>query len=392
MLFRQLCLVVVCLLALGGCATRPVDSLPLDTLWQDATFQYQPTLVIETRETLFALDDAVKQSLRTDRSAGDDMERRLDVLLARLYGPDGIRLSYSSGHSTSAAQTWHNKRGDCLSLTILVYAAAQYLHIPAHMQEVQVPLAVDRHDGVDFINGHVNVFVRNDGDVSINRQSFGSGGLIIDFEPQAGSRRSGVWLTEEAILARFYNNKASEYLVQKDDVRAYAYYRAALAKQADYAPAYTNLAQLYARHHLLVPAERLLQYAIAIGGQSYAPLRTMQALLRSQGRETEAQVFADQLAKRQNEDPYYWMGLGIAALQSGRNLQAIQSLERAAALTTGFEELHFHLGVAYWRDGQMDAARKQLAAMNAINDRDPDVAVLSKKLQHVAPRGVVTQH
>ncbi len=392
MLSRILCLAAVCVLGLAGCATKTVANLPPDALWQDQAFAYQPSLVSENRNTVFALDDALKQSLRTDRSAGDDVERRLDTLLNRLYGPGGIRLSYSSGHTTGAVQTWNNKRGDCLSLTILVYAAALYLHIPAHMQEVQVPAALDRHDGVDFIIGHVNVFVRNGGDVSINGQAFGAGGLIIDFEPQAGSRRSGEWLTEQGILARFYNNRASEYLVQKDDQRAYAYYRAALAEAPDYAPAYTNLAQLYARHHLLEPAERLLQHAIALDGPSYAPLRSMQALLRSQGRNLEAQYFADQLAKRQHEDPYYWMGLGLAALQSGRNAEAIRALERAVALTTGFEELHFHLGVAYWRNGQLDAAGKQLAAMNAINANDPDVAVLSRKLKQTAPRDAVTVH
>src|SRR5689334_19359766 len=112
MLYRRLLLVAGCIWCLGVCAIRRADGLPVDTLWHDQTFQYQPTLVTETRETLFALDDAVKQSLRADRSAGDDMERRLNLLLARMYGPDGIRLSYSSGHSTGATQTWHNKRGD----------------------------------------------------------------------------------------------------------------------------------------------------------------------------------------------------------------------------------------------------------------------------------------
>ena len=385
---KNLCAVFCVVLGLGGCAAPKLSSslAAPDNLWQDKEFAYQPGLVTETRESVFALDTEVVRSLRTDDGVAHTTEVRLDLLVARLYGSNGIRLSYSSGHTTGASETWHNKRGDCLSLTILAYASARYLGIDAHMQEVQVPASVDRRDGIDFINGHVNVLVRDAQEVTINGKSFGAGSFIIDFEPQAGSRRSGQWLTERAIMGRYYNNRATEYLVQKDDVRAYAYYRAAIDAAPEFAPAFGNLAQLYAKHGLLPGAEQLLRHAIALGGPSYAPLRGMHKLMLAQGRNTEAQYYADLLAKRQDEDPYYWMGLGMAALREGRNRAAIGAFERAVSLTTGFEELHFHLGVAYWRNGQRDAASKQLAAINAINNLDPGVALLTKKLQGLAPQ------
>jgi tetratricopeptide (TPR) repeat protein len=389
---RQLCAVFFVLLGLGGCAAPKVSSTslaPPDTVWHDQEFAYQPSLVTESRATVFALDSDVVRNLRADDGIAHSTELRLDLLVARLYGTNGIRLSYASGHTTGASETWHNKRGDCLSLTILAYASARYLGIDAHMQEVRVPASIDRRDGVDFINGHVNVLVRHSAEVVINGQSFGAGSFIIDFEPQAGARRSGQWLTENAIMARYYNNRATEYLVQQDDVRAYAYYRAAIEAEPDFAPTFGNLAQLYAKHGLVQSAEQLLQHAIAMGGPQYAPLRAMHTLLLAQGRTAEAQHFADLLAKRQDEDPYYWMGLGMAALREGRNRAAIGAFERAVSLTTGFEELHYQLGVAYWRNGQRDAASKQLAAIHAINNRDPGIAMLSRKLQGMAPQTAV---
>lgn len=385
---RQLCAVVFVALGLGGCAAPKVSTsslAPPDNVWQDQEFAYQRSLVTETRETVFALDPEVVRSLRADDGVSHSTELRLDLLVARLYGTNGIRLSYASGHTTGASETWHNRRGDCLSLTILAYASARYLGIDAHMQEVRVPASIDRRDGVDFINGHVNVLVRHSTEVVIDGQSFGAGSFIIDFEPQAGARRSGQWLTENAIMARYYNNRATEYLVQKDDARAYAYYRAAIEAEPDFAPTFGNLAQLYARHGLTQSAEQLLLHAIAMGGPQYVPLRAMHKLLLAQGRGAEAQHYADLLAKRQDEDPYYWMGLGMTALREGRNVNAIGAFERAVSLTTGFEELHYQLGVAYWRNGQRDAANKQLAAIYAINNKDPGVAMLSKKLQGMAP-------
>ena len=182
-----------------------------------------------------------------------------------------------------------------------------------------------------------------------------------------------------------YNNRAAEYLVEKDHARAYAYFRAAIAAEPDYAPAFANLAQLYIRRGLLAGAEQLLAHAIALDGPSYGPLRSMHQLLVAQGRHAEAQTYAALLAKRQDDDPYHWLGLGIAAMQDGQYRPAIHALERAAALTTGFEEIHYHLGLAYWRDGQRDAARKQLATLSAINHQDPGVATLSKKFSALAP-------
>ena len=386
--YRKFCaaIVVGCWgLLLGGCASTPVASLPPATLWQDAAFDYQPTRVTETRETLFTLDPELVRTLRGGDTLNAPTHRRLERLLSRLYTKEGMLLSYASGHTTGAMQTWTNKRGDCLSLTILAYAAATALRLDAHMQEVPVPLSVDRRGGLDYVSSHVNVFVTTDSEIALHGQVYGAHGFVIDFEPQPGSRRIGQWLTEEGILARYYSNRGTEYLVAKDHQQAYAYYRAAISAAPDYAPAYTNLAHLYAGQGLLAPAEQLLSHAMALGGPSYAPLRAMQRLLAAQGRTADAQHYADLLARRQDEDPYHWFGLGVEALAQGQHAAAIRALERAAALTTGFEEIHYNLGLAYWRNGQRDAAGKQLAALQAINQRDPGVAVLARKMQSMAP-------
>jgi tetratricopeptide (TPR) repeat protein len=239
---------------------------------------------------------------------------------------------------------------------------------------------VDRHDGVEFVNGHVNVFVRNESDVAINGKSFRSGGIVIDFEPQVGARNSGDWLTQDNILARFYNNRGTEFLVQRDYGQAYAYYKAAIETDPTFVPSFSNLAQLYSVRGLLPASEQLLRHALALGGDSYAPLRTLHRLLTDQARLSEAQDVAKALAKLQDEDPYYWFGKGLVALREGRNGNAVDALERAAELTTGFEEIHYHLGLAYLRNGQRKEASRQMAALSAINTEAPGLAVLNKKM------------
>src|SRR5439155_1192340 len=72
-----------------------------------------------------------------------------------------------------------------------------------------------------------------------------SGDVIIDFEPQVASRREGTVLSDDGIVARFYNNVAAEYLAQGDLTSAYAHFKAAVLADPGYSPSYSNLAQLY---------------------------------------------------------------------------------------------------------------------------------------------------
>ena len=180
-------------------------------------------------------------------------------------------------------------------------------------------------------------------------------------------------------MARFYNNRAVEHLASDGD-RAYAYYRAAIEADPRFAPAYANLARLYQRKGLVDAAERLLRHAIALNPTSYAALRAMQDLMQAQGRPLEAQQFAERLRQLQDRDPYHWLGQGVGALRAGQNAAAVKALERAAELSTGFEEIHHHLAIAYARNGQREQAAGQIALLDALLLHDPEVARLGRKL------------
>ncbi len=386
MFFKYSCAVVLVALGLAGCAGPKVASVVPVSMWQDQAFGYQSGLVTETPDSVFALDPAMAVELKASNGSHLSIEQRVDLLVSRLYDPKGIRLSYASGTTTGAAETWRSQSGNCLSLTILAYSAARHLGVSAYMQEVQVPVSFDRRNGVDFINGHVNLLVRHTHDLHVNGRAMAVENFVIDFEPQVGSNRFGQRLSEGEIMARYYNNRAAEYLVVQDDARAYAYFRAAIAASPDYSPAFANLAQLYVRKGLTAGAEQLLAHAITVGGQSFAPLQSMHKLLAAQGRTAEAQRYADLLAKQQDENPYYWMGLGLADMRDGKYKAAVRELERAAALTSGFEEVHFQLALAYWRNGQRDLAQKQLAVLRGINQQSPSVSTLSKKFSALSSK------
>ena len=370
-----------CFIVLAGCAAAPPAPLPAHLLWQDQAFGYDAALVSVGKRDLFQLDAGLLSKLHDPRIQNSSAQYRLHHLESILFGPKAKDFPYSWGHSTVAAETWRRKSGDCLSLTVLSYSLARALDMSVQMQEVRVPVVFDRRGNVEFFNRHVNVFIRSVGDLYLISGSMRPGDVIIDFEPQVASRREGSALSEDGILARFYNNLAAEYLAQGDLTLAYAHFKAAVLADPGYSPSYSNLAQLYIRKGFLQSAEQLLLHTIALNDDADIALRSLHQLLVSQGRESEALKYKEILQDRQYKDPYYWLGVGLHHLEEGNYQKAVDALERAQDLTRGFQEVHRYLAIAYWRAGNPIQAKNQLSVLASLMFNDLGFAAPSGENQ-----------
>ncbi len=371
-----LCVVIL----ICGCSAAPKAVEFQAEMWEDERFAYDVALVTVTERSLFAIDADLVRSLRADPifTQGNQATRTAH-LLSLIFGPDLKAFAYAGGHSTQAADTWSARRGDCLSLSVLSVALARALEVPVQIQEVRVPANFDRRDGVDFLNRHVNVLVSNERELRAMGRTLPAGYIVIDFEPQIGTRRKGDALDDRDVLARFYNNLAAEQLAKGQDRLAYAHFKAAILAKPAYAASYGNLAQLYLRAGLQTAAEKALLRAVELNDASGLALDSMHRLLLDQGREAEARTYELRLQMLREQDPYYWLGLGLDMLRQAQFLQAIGALERAQAMTRGFTEVHRHLAIAYWLAGKPHLARDQLAMLSALEQGDASLALLNKK-------------
>ena len=378
--------ITVGLLALAGCAVTPVApvvALPEHYLWRDRDFDYDAARVAVSMQDLFALDAGLASTLRASGMKDASMQRRVDYLIALLFGPELKTFPYVSGESTIAAETWRARRGDCLSLSVLAYSMARALNLPVQLQEVRVPEYFNRHGYVDFVERHVNVLIKNDARLHLKNGTMTSGNVVIDFEPRSGWLRAGMELSEESVAARYYNNVAAEYFARDQLPLAYAWFKAAILADPRYASSYSNLAHLYKRKGFIDSAERLWRHAIARNDVDDTPVRALHRLLVAQGREIEAAQYAEILKARQEKNPYYWLGLGVDFLREAKYPHAVRAFEQAQALTSGFDEVHRYLAIAYWHSGEQVKAKKQLAVLASLmtpESPDPGFAVLSRKI------------
>lgn len=370
----------------AGCASEPPKqtqqtaareaAAPAPSLWLDSEFAYDPTLVTVQREDLFRLDPELEAKL-ADPAMHEG--KRLRRLLTTIFGPDLRGFRYVGGHSTVAAETWRNRQGDCLSLTVLTYSVARKLGMPAQMQEVQTAAIFDRRGQLDMVNQHVNVlFYKSHLDLL---EEFQGRDVIIDFEPDFASGRKGTPLNEDGIVARYYNNVAVESMAAGRFNVAYAHFRAAIAAQPDYASAYSNLAVLYRKAGHDMQAERLLRRAVALdSGNSDVALYELHRLLADTGRADEAREIARKLEARRASDPYYWTGLGLKHLQEGDPRRAIEALLKARDIAPGFSEIHRSLAIAYAQVGERTHANDELAALASGGAGADKIAMLRRKL------------
>ncbi|MBL0122437.1 MAG: hypothetical protein IPP88_06785 [Betaproteobacteria bacterium] len=379
-------LTVIGVLILAGCASAPsvrIVAVPAHILWRDQEFHYDAAPVPVGIRELFALDAGLLSALEASGMKDASTQKRVDYLISLLFGPGLNAFPYAGNESTIAAETWRARRGNCLSLSVLAYSIAKALNLPAQLQEVRVPQYFNRHGNVDFVERHVNVLIKNEARLHLKNGTMTSGNVVIDFEPQTGWLRAGFALSDESVLARYYNNVAADYFARDNLVPAYAWFKAAIQADEHYASSYSNLAQLYKRKGIADSAEQLLLHAIALDGTDDTPVRSMHQLLVAQGREDEGLKYANLLQARQEKNPYYWLGRGIDYLQGAKYVDAVSALERAEALTTGFDEVHRYLAIAYWRSGEQAKAQRQLtvlASLIAPNSPDSGFAALSRKI------------
>lgn len=369
---------------LVGCATAPTASETAQLPWLDQEFNYDPGRVTVSQQDLFKLDRDLEQRLDDPSWRSAPLGVRLKRLLALIFGNEGKNFTYRVGHSTTAAQTWEDRRGDCLSLTVLAYSVARKLGMTALMQEVQTPVIYGRAGQLDVLNQHVNVLLPHlRGDLMVESTAHD---VVLDFEPDFQAPRRGAPLTEEGIVARYYNNVAVESMARGEHARAYAYFKAAIRAEPGYVSPYGNLAVLYRRAGREREAEVLLRHAVAMGGTSDAALHELHRLLVDQKRDAEAREVAHQLDARQAEDPYHWMSLGLTRLVENNPRDAVRHFERARDIAPTFAEVHRYLAIAYARVGDVGKAREEVELMANTGATMNKVALLRRKLEGLERR------
>jgi len=287
---------------------------------------------------------------------GPSREQRLQRLGAMLFDPHGLNLQYDVQATTTVAETWQQRRANCLSFTLLFVTLAREAGIQAQVQEVDQVVSWFQQNTAVYNVGHVNA------GVTLNGRHVTA---ELDRTVLYG-RRGPRPISDARALAHFYNNRGAERMDAGDALSARRYYDAALAQDERFVAAWNNRGVLALRQGQWQQAQRDFDHALQVSPSNTAALANASALLQRTGQYRQAARLQQRLQRLRREDPFVQYVLGVQAERDGDLIGAIGHYRRAVRLYDGAHPFHFALARAYLQSGRLRAAEGELRRAHAL--------------------------
>ncbi|MDN4501611.1 tetratricopeptide repeat protein [Alteromonadaceae bacterium BrNp21-10] len=371
-MWQKCLLVLIISTGLGACQSNGQVSLSPDAYIHDEGFPGYDQKIIETQDELFALNQPVVDYLQQNIMIYKDKSVRLRELVAQLFNPQKINLLYATDANSTASETFNLHTANCLSMSILAYAMADFVGLQSELQDVLIPEFWDIRQGYSFINGHVNLRVKVDANDK---------GVLVDFNDSFTSGRFSKTLVSKALATTmFYNNKGAMAMIENDYTLAYRYFRQALMLAPDYIPSWSNMGVLYRISGHSDWAEEVYKAALIMDSDSLNVLDNLAILYDITKRKSDAHDIRAKIERRRQDNPYYHYYLGELAYQNRDWRQATKHYRRAIRLESKEHQFYFSLARTYSQMGKLSATRKNLSLAKRHSDTDEQYNRYASKL------------
>jgi Tfp pilus assembly protein PilF len=340
-------------LLLAACATTPAPA-PDASLFHDELFAASTERI--AAEDVFALSPEMQAYLDSELTAERREKDRQYGLFYVLFTRGEPWLNYDASITRNASEAFAARSGNCLSLVIMTGAFARKLGLEVRYQSIYTHEAWSRGQGLDYLNGHVNIAL-------LNPHWISAGELLIDFVPvpRTEQLRHSIVLEEKTIVARYMNNRAVELLAGGELDRAYWWAKAAVQQDDRFLGAINTLAVVYKASGKLAESERTLRWLLGIEPDNIVALDNLVRVLELQGRATESQALATRLRELRPIPPFHFYDLGMAALKQGDYGKAKELFQKEMRRDANYSLFHASLALAYHGLGRPTDAQEQMA-------------------------------
>ena len=243
-----------------------------------------------------ALSEAMLEFLDThvSRRAGDPVKLR--QLSDAVFNKQVFGLEYDEATRT-AAETFRNRRGNCLSFTFMFVVLARGVGLQANFQEVEIPPAWTFFEDTYILNRHINIHVEL-GRLPAKVVDFD----IADFRADYDMRI----IPDERALAHFFNNLGAEHMQRGEMAAAFQAFREAIVEHdSNFAPAWDSLGTLYGRLDLSYHAEAAFLHALEIDRLDLTAMNNLTALYDRRGEPKLAERYRKKVKEHREHNPYY---------------------------------------------------------------------------------------
>jgi len=353
---------------LSGCAGAPSrPPADLASLFDDAAFP-APSGRVDAAD-LFTLSAPMRAHLHSPefkKTLRDKGSAR--GLVAALYSKSDLQLDYDATVTRTAAQTYAERAGNCLSLVVMTAAFARELGMSVRFQSVETEETWSRNGSLYLVSSHVNISLGQK--MALNGFAAEADPLVIDFLPPPDAARLRTRELREAdIVALYMNNRAAEELVQGRIADAYWWARAAILQRPALVEAYNTLAVIYARSGQPARAEQVYRAVLGKQPDSLVVMQNLEHALNVNGKLAEAQALQRRIDRLYPAPPFHYFNQGMRAYQAGDFRRAKALFAREAARAPDNDEFHFWLGATHLQLGELNTAVEELALARETSTR-----------------------
>jgi len=330
----------------------------------------------------------MKRYLESDVARLVRLRGRQRGLFEALYDRGQLKLEYDAAKTRNASEAFAARAGNCLSLVIMTAAFAKEMDFTVRYQNVFTDETWSR-DGDFYLSiGHVNLsLIRKRMEDPLTRND--SDTMTIDFLPPADLRGARTWVIDEpTIVAMYMNNRAVESLTSGQADDAYWWAREAILQDPRFMSAYNTLGVVYERRGHFAEAKRTFEFVLAREPANTRAMSNLALVLSDQGNVAAAQKLRRKLDSMEPDPPFGYFKRGIAAMQNADYKTAKEMFEKEVARAAYYHEFHFWLALAHAAQGEMEQARKHMAAAleNSTTRKDHDLyAAKLEKMQATVP-------
>lgn len=275
---------------------------------------------------------------------------RLRQLVGLIFDKDGLDFHYDKSRTKTAAETFRDGTGNCLSFTLLFMALARHSGLDVSFQQVEVPPSWDKHGEIVVSTQHVNAVV----DIEGRR-------FEVDLAASVSRLRLGAQVvSDDRGFANYYSNRAVDFLGRGDSPMALEYVERALETDPTAGFVWANRGVIQSGMGLFEEAEESYLKALKLDRNRLSTLDNLMKLYRKMGKHSKAESYRNKVAKYRKKNPFYHYHLGLIAWDSNDPERAAEHFRNAIKRRSHDDSFHFALAKAYVRMGEWEKARKSL--------------------------------
>jgi tetratricopeptide (TPR) repeat protein len=244
---------------------------------------------------ILALDQPMRDFLAryVDRRANQHL--RLEQLVYAVISNGTFGLQYSDSTRT-AAQTFADHNGNCLSFTTMFIAMAREAGLKAGFQQIAIPPDWEERGDTLVLNRHINVLVKLSGGDK----------KVVDFNIEDFKTSYDRAIVPDARAhAHYYSNIGVEKLQAGDQREAFRYLRKAIDTDSTFSTAWTNLGSLYRRAGHLHLAEASYLQALDIDRAELVAMSNLAELYQQLGEQAKADHYRRIARHHRHRNPYF---------------------------------------------------------------------------------------